>query len=703
MSENVKLPAIREELQLLPGPQTPLGAPEWLIFDPVRNAFFRLSEYALRLLRHWHLINSERVLEAANREPGDPLAQEDIDELLIFLYTNRLIESPAEDDPNTLAKQEKAASPPFWKQVIHRYLFVKIPLFCPDAFLKRAFPFVAPFFTRIAWVIIAAAAILGLYLAVREWEAFVATFLHFLTFEGAIFYGVTLLLIMSAHELGHAFAAHYYRCRVATIGVAFLVMFPILYTDTTDAWRLRDRRQRLAIDVAGMAVELIIASIATLLWSFLPDGPARSAAFFAATTSWTLSLVVNLNPFLRFDGYYILSDLVGFPNLQPRSFALGRWRVRELLFGLGEAPPETFERGKAAALTVYAWSTWIYRFFLFIGIALFVHAFFAKALGIILFVIEIAWFIARPIADEIKVWYSCREGIVKSTRSRLSLLTLCMFLAVLFVPWRTAVKAPAIATPHQQTEIFAQTPGLLTDIVITEGDFVKEGQVLFRLELRDVEEELRRTEIIIDQIEAKLNRRVVDVLDRKDSLVLKRSLLRERDRAEGLRKLIADAELRAPHDGVITDLPRSLNANQWVRSDLLLGRIAEVATYDIIALPNEKDVSRINRASHVKFIPDDILLRPRSGTVREISATALRSIDEPVFASVFGGRVAVREDEKGDLLPESAVFELRAHMHDALDVQKTIPGVAVISAQGEAPIRAIWRRVTGILVREADF
>jgi len=104
-------------------------------------------------------------------------------------------------------------------------------------------------------------------------------------------------------------------------------MFPVLYTDTTDAWRLTDKRKRLLIDSGGIIVELTIAAIAIFLWSFLPDGPARSAAFFAATTSWVLSLMVNLNPCMRFDGYYLLGDLFGIQNMQARGFELGRWKM----------------------------------------------------------------------------------------------------------------------------------------------------------------------------------------------------------------------------------------------------------------------------------------------------------------------------------------------------------------------------------------
>ena len=121
------------------------------------------------------------------------------------------------------------------------------------------------------------------------------------------------------HELGHAYAARHFGARVPVIGLAFLVMFPILYTDTTDVWRIQEKRSRTLINGAGITVELCIAAISLLLWAFLPDGIFRSIAFFAATTSWAMSLFVNLNPWMRFDGYYLISDLLGVENLQKLS------------------------------------------------------------------------------------------------------------------------------------------------------------------------------------------------------------------------------------------------------------------------------------------------------------------------------------------------------------------------------------------------
>ena len=120
-------------------------------------------------------------------------------------------------------------------------------------------------------------------------------------------YFITLILVKCLHELGHAYVAKYHGCRVSAIGIAFLVFFPFLYTDTTDAWRLRNHKDRLLINFAGILTELHLALIATFVWGVLPEG-GLGAAFFIATTSWISSIAINVSPFMRFDGYYVFSD-----------------------------------------------------------------------------------------------------------------------------------------------------------------------------------------------------------------------------------------------------------------------------------------------------------------------------------------------------------------------------------------------------------
>jgi len=153
------------------------------------------------------------------------------------------------------------------------------------------------------------------------------------------------------------------------MGVALLVMWPMPYTDTGESWKLERSRHRFAIASAGICAELMLAAWCTFLWTFMPDGNFRNALFFLATTAWVLTLLVNASPFMRFDGYYMLTDALDFPGLHERAGHQARRAMRRALLGLEEPSSEVLTPGFRAFLIAFAVATWVYRLGLFIGIA----------------------------------------------------------------------------------------------------------------------------------------------------------------------------------------------------------------------------------------------------------------------------------------------------------------------------------------------
>ena len=308
------LPALRPDLQLSPAAPGLDGAPQWTLADPLRGRYFKLGAAAVRLLRHWTLGEPQRVLAAANAEPGLPLGEAELEDMLRFLGSHDLI--AALDDKQRASYAMKAAaqrqSP--WKRVLHQYLFFRIPLWRPDPFLNRAWPVLerhGPWLLRWGLPLVF---VLGLFLVMRDWQRFLATFPHLFSLGGALAFGIALTFAKLCHEFGHAFMAKRAGCRVQSMGLAFMVLLPMFYTDVSDAWRVQDPRSRLLIGSGGVFAELLLAVLALLAWSLLPDGPARTAAFMLASATWITTLVINLNPFMRFDGYFLISDLWGVDN-----------------------------------------------------------------------------------------------------------------------------------------------------------------------------------------------------------------------------------------------------------------------------------------------------------------------------------------------------------------------------------------------------
>ncbi|MGZ5031534.1 MAG: site-2 protease family protein, partial [Methylobacter sp.] len=496
----INLPPLREELDLSPGPCAFDGSPTWTLYDPVNQHFYRIGQLESEILAHWNLNSPEAISEQLSKYGLFAVSVDDIQHLLQFLAAHNLLQVRGKEAVQRLVLQAKAAHHHWFTWLIHHYLFFKIPLFRPDRFLVRTYPALRWLYQPRVLYVLMALVMVNLYLLVDRWEMFSRTFLHFFSAEGFVYYAAALTLTKTLHELGHAYTAHRYGCRVSAMGVAFLVMMPVLYTDASDAWKLTSRRQRLAIGFGGIAAELGLAVLCTTLWHFLPDGPLRSSVFLMATTTWIMTLFINLNPLMRFDGYFLLSDYWGIENLQNRAFALGRWQLRRLLFGFLDEVPERFPPHTQRLLLIYAWGTWIYRFFLFLGIALLVYHFFFKLLGLFLMMVEVGWFIMLPIVKELKHWIDHRQHMEWNRNTLTTLSAILIAIGILFIPWKSRIEAPGLLKIAAHTELFMPLPGKLDRILVTKGEAVKAGQTLIQFSSSDLESKLEQSKIKIESL-----------------------------------------------------------------------------------------------------------------------------------------------------------------------------------------------------------
>ncbi|MBT7952623.1 MAG: biotin/lipoyl-binding protein [Gammaproteobacteria bacterium] len=702
--QHVSLPRLREDLQLLKGPIAFDGSPTWNIYDPVCNKYFRIGWSVFQLISRWSIGNARELLDRVKNETTAQVKEEDVENLISFLHSNSLTRDSASGSSTDYLAQYMATQTSWFVFLIKNYLFIRIPIFRPHRFLKKTMPLVEPLYTRTFVVSMIFIGLLGLYLVARQWESFISTFSYFFNMEGAIFYFSALVFIKIIHELGHAYTATRFGSKVASMGIALMVMLPVLYTDTTDAWRLNSRRQRLLIGAGGMFAELYLAVIFTFLWSFLPDGLIRSAAFIIATTSWIMSLVINLNILMRFDGYYILSDLLGVENLQSRSFALGQWKLRELLFDLGIVAPGNFPPLLGKKLIIYAWSVWIYRFFLFLGIALLVYHFFFKALGLLLFVVEILWFIVTPVMKEISVWKDLKIQIKESSRYRHTTVLCFILLSLFFIPWNTRISTPAILQATNKITVHSISSGVISEVFVKHGDDVKAGQPLLTLDSPSLRNDIARTQRQYDVTELRSQRRASNLDDMANMQVVFEQLQELRSRLNGLNEMKEELTIRAPIDGTIVDMQSNLHSGRWINTKLRLIDIAQLDSVVLDGVIEGKKLSQVQVNQSAVFIPNEPELDVLDARVMEIEDANIQIMDTLYFASTYGGDIAVREDKEKGLVPEESLYRIR---FETLDVKYIVPRVVKgkMHIKGEPRSFAFrtYDLIATVLIRESGF
>ncbi|AZD96063.1 biotin/lipoyl-binding protein [Pseudomonas chlororaphis] len=696
------LPSLRADLQLSAAAPALDGSPRWTLADPVRGRYFKLGAAAMRLLRHWSLGDAGQVLRAANREPGLPLGGAELDELLGFLRSHDLITAL---DPQQRASYDlKAAAQhqSLWQVLLHQYLFFRIPLWRPDAFLNRAWPWLARFGPGLLRYGLPLTLGLGVFLISRDWQRFLATFPHLFSLGGALAFGVALFFAKLCHEFGHAFMAKRAGCRVQSMGVAFMVLLPMFYTDVSDAWRVNDRRARLLIGAGGVLAELLLASIALLAWSLLPDGPARTAAFMLASATWITTLVINLNPFMRFDGYFLLSDFWEVDNLQGRAFALCRWRLREALFGYRQPAPEPWSPAMQRRLLWWGYGSWLWRAVLFFGIALAVYHLFFKLLGIFLMLVELVWFIFLPIVREWREWWTRREQ-ADAPRVLLSSLGLVAALLLVAVPWRSSVEVPAMLEAGRASALHAPVAARVRQVNVSDGQAVSKGQVLVELESPDLasRQAIARREIEIQQLQ--MRRRAGRSETAADAGIVEQQLAEAVAEYRGLSAQRERLLLRAPEGGQLRDLLPQLQVGRWVSPKDPLARVVEPGAR-LRGFLAEADLWRVAPGATGRFIADDPMHPALEVQLTEVDTNGVAYIDQEALTSDHHGPIAVRRDENRRAEPVQAQYGARLKVLDAsVTPSQPLRGVVVLQGRGESLLGTAWRRLAALGVRESGF
>jgi len=699
------LPPLREELDLMPGPNLADGQPSWTLHDPVRNLFFRIDWLTLEILTRWSMNDAKLIAEDVCDYTTLAIGPDDVQEVVKFAVQHQLVQATAPDASRKMTEQLTRIQGSPMKWLLHHYLFFRVPLIRPDAWLTR-WVGVARWFGSAAFAWLTLLALLGgLSQVVRHWDVFSASLVDTFNLEGLLAYGVALFCVKLLHELGHAFTAKHFGCRVPAMGVAFLVMWPVAYTDTNETWRLTNRFQRLRVASAGILTELVIAAWATLAWALLPEGGIKSAAFVLATTSWVATLAINASPFMRFDGYFILMDALDMPNLHGRSFAMARWKLREWLFGLGDAPPEHFAPGAARAMIAFAWATWLYRLVLFLGIALLVYFFFFKLLGIVLFAVEIAWFILWPIRSELRIWRELWPRIRERKRGRQAAWWGLVLALLLTVPWPGRIGASAVLRPQESWPVFAPAGARIEALPFAHGDVVQEGQPLVKLFVPDL---ATREKALQARLEQQRWQAVMSGFDedmRKRWKVTEQSLATTAAELQGIQAERNQFAPTAPFAGYFWLADPDLRPGQWVsKRETLAVLVHQDSPWRVETWLDEDDVQRVQVGQKAFFTADSGTGERLELSVSAIDRDAARLLPRHELASALGGHILTRE-KNGQLVPERAIYRVVLDVEEMPQSLRSHAwrGQLTVPAQWSSPTARYTRQVLAVLVREFGF
>jgi putative peptide zinc metalloprotease protein len=453
------------------------------------------------------------------------------------------------------------------------------------------------------------------------------------------------------HELGHAMACRHFGARPQEMGVLLLAGAPSLYCDVTDAWRLPSKWQRMAVSSAGMFVELIIAACAVMVWRFAEPGIVSTVALSLIVVCSVGTLLVNANPLLRYDGYYLLSDWLEVPNLAERGRGLlsGAWR--SWLLGERREDDPLIGPHKRRALWAYAILSKIYMalvlaglFVLFLKLARPHHL--ENAVYTVAVVTVIGMFV-QPAAAAMKL------AANPSVRSRFRWLRLTFAMLVLaaigvgvaLIPITRRVKAPLVVVPAKSYPVFAVAAGELA-LAAPIGSKVKAGDVVVRLRNSELElalaaqqgtvrerrvrlEQLRTLQSVSPTAARTLPTAAAELADAQSQLTEHKAMvdaLTVRAPAAGRILAAPDQVAQQRADGMLRPWTGSpldeRNRGAWIEPGTPLAVIATGEKQLAWAGVEQADVPAVEVGQSVRLIADQQPMEILIGRVREVARRA---------------------------------------------------------------------------------
>lgn len=673
---------------------------------PSRAKFYRigLPEYTFVSLLDGNTSVAEALVLTARSLGQEAFSENEATSICTWLIDTGLAENnaSADSDAALFAESEETAADQERKKWISRLnpLWMRLPLFNPDRTLRAIFPWVGWIHSAaafIVWSIVFGMAVTAVF---SDWTRFINSSTGVLAPSNWMWLGASWLILKVVHEFSHGLAARKYNGEVREMGVILILLAPMAYVDLTSSWRFRSRWQRMHTAVAGMYVELFIAAVAALLWSGTRS-PELSHHYFNIIFMASLTtLLFNANPLMRFDGYYVLSDLLQIPNLYPSGTKYVHSLARRIFLG-GRDHGVEWQGSKGVFVRCYGLAAFAWRILVCVGLVIAAAALFHGA-GIVLAVVAVAMWLGLPALG------MCRTLRNEFSRDPAKLgrfvtvaggLSAALAFLLLCVPWPGGRTAPGFVEYSPMHVLRAETPGFVRAINVADGQLVERDTVLVVLENEEIDAEVRELTIGIQEAEAK---RRIHLQDNEPAAAQV-----EAENAEALRKRLAEKTrkldaltLRAPIRGRVIARDLESLIDTWLTDG------TEVLT---VADENQKEfqisVSQEDAKSFQARLSQSVQMRIRgrhtlAGKLTRLTPRASQEAPHDCLCAPVGGPLPVRvkeTDEEGEeswqLVEPRFVGYIEIPREHGLSLTAGEFGCATLRAGDESLGAGVYKRV----------
>ncbi|MCA9136407.1 MAG: efflux RND transporter periplasmic adaptor subunit [Planctomycetales bacterium] len=473
----------RDELRCTPGDND--RQPHVIIEDPVSGTFYRLGkmEYALASLMTGGRTIAEAFQLLCQRFPEHHLSEEDAGELGRWLIDNELAHTESSLVASRMVDSAKKSDFAKIKQRSNPVM-IRIPLVHPDRLVSRLDRWIGWFFGVYATFLGAAILMIAGGMAIQNWSELRKSSEYLFSGSSLIQLAVITVVLKVIHEFAHALTCKRYGGEVREMGVLLILLAPLAYVDVSSVWRFRNRWHRIHVAVAGIYVEMLIASLAMFVWQLTDSAFIRHLCVRTMLTASVASLLFNANPLMKFDGYFVLTDWARCPNLYTDSQKYLVRLSRRLFLGEETREPD-WRAGYRIAVACYGWLAFLWRCFVCVGLAIAATKYF-HGLGVVLAITAGVCWVGIPTWNALK--HVLRSG--KTQRRRCltvsGMVALAVGLTLIFVPWIGTNTVPAVVEFSPHVVVRADVPGFVESIHVLPGDAVAVGQPLLTLRNRDL-------------------------------------------------------------------------------------------------------------------------------------------------------------------------------------------------------------------------